>query len=300
MSDQDSLAQTVHVGHTTDRESAQILMGLETVVHGLNTYVFNSSPIYTIVIIPDVFGWQFINTRLIADEIGDKTGATVYVPDFMNGDSFPLKYNNFVPSQGSTQQPLRLRLRTAVALKLWLYRHRDSECGATINEFFKNLCLENPNRRVFAAGYSWGARQAILLAGRSRSILNSGFRYVDAVYAASPLKLTFPEELHPVGKPICLALGSDDKFLSKNSIEEFKNWIGQKAPPGSEIHVYPGAPHGKLAPIPKQGDYWEANHRPGDNVTDFAVQERPGQNHNKRAAMDQAERFFNKILDDPN
>ncbi|PWW78253.1 hypothetical protein C7212DRAFT_200449 [Tuber magnatum] len=228
-------------------------MGLETVVHGLNTYAFNSSPMAIIVIIPDVFGWQFLNTRLIADDIGDKTGATVYVPDFMNGDSFPLKYNNFMPTKGSTQQPLHLKLAT-IALKLWHFRHRDSKCGAIIENFFKNLCLENPNRRVFAAGYSWGARQAILLAGKNRSTLSSGPRYVDAIYAASPMRLSLPKELYVVGKPICLALGSEDKLLPKNSIEESKNWIVQKAPSGSEIHVYPGAPHGEFTLILKQGD----------------------------------------------
>jgi len=60
-------------------------MGSETVVHGLNTYISNNNPMAIIVIIPDSFGWRFTNTRRIADEICDKTGATVLVPDFMNG-----------------------------------------------------------------------------------------------------------------------------------------------------------------------------------------------------------------------
>ena len=38
-----------------------------------------------IVIIPDVFGWEFINNRLIADEYAEKSGRTVYLPDFMSG-----------------------------------------------------------------------------------------------------------------------------------------------------------------------------------------------------------------------
>lgn len=63
--------------------------------------------------------------------------------------------------------------------------------------------------------------------------------------------LCFPRELHAVCKPICLALGSDDKLLPKDSIEEFRNWIAQKAPPGSEAHVYPGAPHGESTVILK-------------------------------------------------
>lgn len=43
-----------------------------------------------IVIIPDIFGWRLTNTRLIADEICEKTEGTVYVPDFINGLSYIL------------------------------------------------------------------------------------------------------------------------------------------------------------------------------------------------------------------
>lgn len=59
------------------------------------------------------------------------------------------------------------------------------------------------------------------------------------------MKLSFPKELHAVSKPICLALGGNDKLLPKNSIKEVRNWIVEKAPSGSEIHVCPGAPHGE-------------------------------------------------------
>jgi dienelactone hydrolase len=40
-----------------------------------------------IVIIPDVFGWAFVNNRLLADEYAENSGKTVYLPDFMFGIS---------------------------------------------------------------------------------------------------------------------------------------------------------------------------------------------------------------------
>jgi len=73
----------------------QTLMGSETVVHGLQAYVSNNNPMSIIVIIPDSFGWQFTNTRRIADEFCEKTGATVYVPDFMNGFVLPTFSDDF-------------------------------------------------------------------------------------------------------------------------------------------------------------------------------------------------------------
>ena len=38
-----------------------------------------------IVIITDVFGWELVNSRLLADEYAEKSGRTVYVPDFLGG-----------------------------------------------------------------------------------------------------------------------------------------------------------------------------------------------------------------------
>jgi len=43
-----------------------------------------------IVIIPDVFGWEFGNNRILADEYAERSGRTVYLPDFMFGREFPL------------------------------------------------------------------------------------------------------------------------------------------------------------------------------------------------------------------
>ncbi|KAL4922562.1 hypothetical protein BDW62DRAFT_197233, partial [Aspergillus aurantiobrunneus] len=37
-----------------------------------------------IVIIPDVFGWEFVNNRLLADHYAEMGAFRVYLPDFMN------------------------------------------------------------------------------------------------------------------------------------------------------------------------------------------------------------------------
>jgi hypothetical protein len=61
--------------------------GSEQEIHSLQTYVTTGEANRAIiVIIPDMFGWQLPNTRLLADRIQRETGATVYVPDFMAGE----------------------------------------------------------------------------------------------------------------------------------------------------------------------------------------------------------------------
>lgn len=65
--------------------------GTTTKLHGLDVYV--SEPTGgrqargIIVIIPDGFGWDFVNNRILADHYADKGDYTVYLPDFMRGES---------------------------------------------------------------------------------------------------------------------------------------------------------------------------------------------------------------------
>lgn len=64
--------------------------GEVTKAYGLDTYVVNPAdgrPAKGIVVIlPDAFGWEFVNMRLLADSYADKGEFKVYVPDFMKGE----------------------------------------------------------------------------------------------------------------------------------------------------------------------------------------------------------------------
>lgn len=57
-------------------------------VHGLNCYIADppsDNPKGIVVIIPDVFGWELPNSRILADEYAKKGNFIVYLPDFMGG-----------------------------------------------------------------------------------------------------------------------------------------------------------------------------------------------------------------------
>ena len=61
-------------------------------VHGLNTYISEPAegkPVKGIVIIiPDAFGVEFINNKLLADHLAEKGDYKVFLPDFMKGTLF--------------------------------------------------------------------------------------------------------------------------------------------------------------------------------------------------------------------
>lgn len=63
-------------------------------LHGLDTYVagpsadsHNARRQGALVIIPDAMGIDFVNNKLLADAYASKGGYTVYLPDFMRGQS---------------------------------------------------------------------------------------------------------------------------------------------------------------------------------------------------------------------
>jgi dienelactone hydrolase len=63
--------------------------GEELQLHGLHVYA--TGPQFQdakgiIVIIPDAFGWKFINSRLWADEVAKRGSWRVLLPDFMHGE----------------------------------------------------------------------------------------------------------------------------------------------------------------------------------------------------------------------
>ena len=73
--------------------------GQEVKIHGRDTYVaeppIRSSSRQTvsgiIVILSDAFGWTFVNSRVLADELARKGHYRVYLPDVLDGRVAPLR-----------------------------------------------------------------------------------------------------------------------------------------------------------------------------------------------------------------
>lgn len=70
-------------------------------VHGRKTYVAlpdTAAPVKGIVVIvPDAFGWEFVNNRLLADHYAQAGQFKVYLPDFMDGCAAPLWMMDVLP-----------------------------------------------------------------------------------------------------------------------------------------------------------------------------------------------------------
>ena len=55
--------------------------GRNETLAGRDCYVTGSNPDAGIMILHDLYGWTFTNTRVLADQYAEEVGATVYIPD---------------------------------------------------------------------------------------------------------------------------------------------------------------------------------------------------------------------------
>lgn len=81
--------------------------GITGNLHGLPTYITepsNGAEIKgIIVIIPDAWGWEFVNLRLLADTFAERISVRCLLPDFMNGTCSP-RYCPTIPNIRSCRQ----------------------------------------------------------------------------------------------------------------------------------------------------------------------------------------------------
>ena len=93
-------------------------VGHEETLYGLPAYITGPSGSEPskgiVVIIPDAFGWNLNNSRILADAYAKRAGVTVYLPDFMDGmsTSFFVKSLVIRIRKGKSINP-RSRLLTA-------------------------------------------------------------------------------------------------------------------------------------------------------------------------------------------
>jgi len=223
---------TIHSGAPT---------GSEEVVHGLQTYVArpeNNAIKGTVVIIGDVFGWNFVNVRLIADSYARKGGFKVLLPDFHSGGSFPSGHmDTAFPLNGIAGPPLWKRIWVGLQVYprfvWWFWSHREAISLPIIDGFFRALREEEDGvgGKIGVAGFCWGGRYAVLMGTAKHP-------YADAVYSAHPSFLGVPAEVEAVIKPITFAVGTKDRVLPMHQVKQIQDVFKKKDDLDSEVVVY--------------------------------------------------------------
>ena len=186
-----------------------------------------------------VFGWEFKNVRLLADNYA-KAGLYCYIPDVHDGDSLPLSFLNNVEPPLKDQETAGLvdKAKNAVIVPVtlgpWLINHREGVSEPIISGFINTVRQIPGTHKVGAIGFCWGGRYAILQAHGKKDGSVGG---VDAAYACHPSLVAIPGDFDPVKMPLSLALGTRDSLLDEKSIGEIQEVLGKKTDVPHEIRV---------------------------------------------------------------
>ncbi|KAM7539054.1 hypothetical protein Aperf_G00000051157 [Anoplocephala perfoliata] len=107
-------------------------------------------PTMGIVIVHDIFGFKINNTRRYADLLAAKSNANVIMPDFFQGESWPI--DDFPAKNPST-------------LADWLKKISDWDyitlVLSTSNDYLKTVLSEEHRKRLGILGFSWGGKQVM-------------------------------------------------------------------------------------------------------------------------------------------
>lgn len=186
-----------------------------------------------------VFGWEFKNIRLLADNYA-RAGFYCYIPDVHEGDSLPISFLQNVepPLKDQEQAGLVDKAKNAAivpaTLGPWLAKHREAVSEPLISGFINTVRYIPGTNSVGAIGFCWGGRYAILQAhGRKEGSVGG----VDAAYACHPSLVAIPADLEAVTKPLSLALGSKDSLLDDKQISQIQELMSKKTDVESEVMV---------------------------------------------------------------
>ncbi|KAI5457483.1 dienelactone hydrolase [Mariannaea sp. PMI_226] len=219
-------------------------------LHGLDTYVVEPTREGQvkgiIVIIPDAFGWEFNNNRLLADHYADKSDYKVYLPDFMNGHAAPEWMLTSLFTALQTHNPLTKIwnfLKTIVAFIPFMFHNNPGKTHPVVKGFFEQLRKEEGSTLpIGAAGFCWGGKHAILL---SHGSTIDGKTLVDAVFTGHPSFLDIPGDIEKIALPVSIAVGDKDNQIKAKHFDIINSILAGKPDSAKSVMtVYEDATHG--------------------------------------------------------
>ncbi|KUJ07821.1 endo-1,3-1,4-beta-D-glucanase [Mollisia scopiformis] len=205
-------------------------VGHEGTLDKNKAYITGSNKDVAILLIHDVFGWTFPNLRILADHFAEEANATVYLPDFFDGEVLD---PDLLTDAYTTGDPEKMR---QLDMPSFTGRHSKKIRGPEI--FACAKALKAQYKKIGAVGYCYGGWASFQLGAKGNNL-------VDAVSVAHPSQVT-TKEVDALGVPTQILAPEFDQQLTPE-LKEYCNRIIPGLGIPYRYDYYPGLVHGFAA-----------------------------------------------------
>ncbi|KAE8223860.1 hypothetical protein CF319_g3157 [Tilletia indica] len=237
------------------------------------TYVSGPEPAQAsgaILIIADVFGISLNNTRIIADNYAEKTGARVYIPDFFDGRDLYTQLDGHSPGSPEAQAK-GFKIQDFLAE----FHPRDNSYPK-IESAAKAIKALHSGKKLGVVGFCWGAPGTMRLGSDDVPADTQA----DAVAWAHPSLLEVPSDISKLTKPGCFLAAETDAQLPKERREIVEEELCKLAKKGiyTTLRFFPGVEHGWAVRGDENNEYTSRAMRDAQStLADFFAIELRGQ-----------------------
>jgi len=195
--------------------------GEETTLGKNKAYVTGTNKDAAILMIHDVFGWALPNARLLADHYAKEAHATVYLPDYFDGQA---------PAPETMDDPEK---RKNFDLMGFMGKHNKDIRGPEMVEHATTL--KSQYKKVGAIGFCYGGWAVFRLGAKGAGL-------VDAISTAHPSALT-KEEIDNVGVPVQILAPETDPLFTPE-LKEYANKVIPTLGVEYDYQYFPEVVHG--------------------------------------------------------
>lgn len=228
-------------------------------IHGVSSYITRGTATTnsTIVFLPDTFGFNLLNNKLLADQYAYMTGFRVLIPNLLPGGGTPLALMSLSKIMTAVfhwwnllGHARRAWAALMMAFILVPFNFRVKRLYPTVLGYVRAVKASLPlGAKLGIAGFCIGGYWSSRLCGEATTV-GGDTHLIDAHFAAHPSNVKAEEFANYAARfriPFCLALGERDTMMPVAEAHKFvaslRN-IFREEPGKLQVRIYQNCGHG--------------------------------------------------------